>query len=476
MRSVVRTTIGARLPPRKIIVAGAGLAGLTAAYELSNAGHEVVVLESRGHAGGRVRTLRSSFADGLYAEAGGQGFFPVEPNYAAQYAEQFGLRPEPAGRGGLNVFHLRGRTVRLEGLRAEWPVDLTAEERSLGLSGLRAKYLAPAVAELRSLSTPDGWSPAAVDRFDGVSFAELLRSRGASGAAVELLRLSDLDFVGEGAEHYSALDMFGQLYNVNAQAQTLRGNVFAIAGGNDLLPAAFANRLKNRIHYGAALTAIEWSDRRVSAHFDTLAGRNSISGDYLIVALPFSVLRSVEVSPPFSRGKVYAIASLSYNSLARTYVQCARRSWNDDNLSGMATTDLETTYFWDSTVVQVGTRGILQGYIMGSAARRFAKLDQDQQRQFALDQLSRVFPQAAGGAEIVASISWDHEPWTRGGYAWLRPGEGRSIWPHLRTPEGRVHFAGEHTSTWLLHSCMQGALESGVRVAKAVNDHARRTV
>ena len=92
-----------RTAPQRVTVIGAGLAGLAAAYELQRAGHNVTVLEARPFPGGRVRTLRDGFADGLYAEAGGQAYYPVPENYAGKYIEEFGLKSAPGGRGGLTT-------------------------------------------------------------------------------------------------------------------------------------------------------------------------------------------------------------------------------------------------------------------------------------------------------------------------------------------------------------------------------------
>ncbi|MEP7344827.1 MAG: FAD-dependent oxidoreductase, partial [Gemmatimonadaceae bacterium] len=134
-----------------------------------------------------------------------------------------------------------------------------------------------------------------------------------------------------------------------------------------------------------------------------------------------------------------------------------------------ASTDLATTYFWDSTDGQAGTRGILHGYIMGPHARSFASLGATERRTFALNQAGAVFPDVTAHAETVLSVAWDEEPYSRGDYVFLRPGDGKRLFPHVATPEGRVHFAGEHTSTWLLHGSMQGALESGIRAARVIN-------
>ena len=460
--------------PKRIVVIGAGLGGLAAAYELHRAGHTITVLEARPVPGGRVRTLRDGFGDGQYAEAGGQAYFPVPENYAARYIEEFGLSRLPGGRGGLtSLWYLGGRSIRPQtGSATNWPIDLTADEQQLGVDGMRQKYLTPALDELAALLDPakHSWSSEAIDRFDNMSFAELLRSRGASPAAIELLRIADSDYVGEGADAYSSLDMLGHVYNVRAAGRFLRGAFIQILGGNDLLPRAFADRLGNRLRYNAVVNRIERTETGVTVRFQQSGREASVAGDFAVCAIPFSVLRSLTVTPAFSSGKAMAIRELSHTSVARTYIQCKHRFWGDQGFSGSASTDLPTTYFWESTAGQPGARGILHGYIMGPHARAFTRLGSAERRTFAMDQARAVFPDVTTQAEMVQSISWDEEPYSRGDYAFLRPGDGKRLFPHLATPEGRVHFAGEHTSTWFLHGSMQGALESGIRAARAINE------
>ena len=126
--------------PKRVLVVGAGLAGLSAAFELTQAGHDVTVLEARTRPGGRVHTLRDPFADGLYAEAGAARI-PNHHHFTLKYAELFGLTLDPFEPPDVpSVYHVRGQRIRVTpGQKVEWPYDLTAEERALGLNGMREK-------------------------------------------------------------------------------------------------------------------------------------------------------------------------------------------------------------------------------------------------------------------------------------------------------------------------------------------------
>ncbi|MFY9820573.1 MAG: FAD-dependent oxidoreductase [Thermoanaerobaculia bacterium] len=117
-----------------MLVVGAGLAGLAAAYELAQAGHEVTVLEARSRAGGRVQTLREPFADGLYVEAGAATVQDTH-DWTIHYARLFDLPLDPIPHSqGSTLYQVGGRRI-VESAEIPLPFDLTPEEKALGRRG-----------------------------------------------------------------------------------------------------------------------------------------------------------------------------------------------------------------------------------------------------------------------------------------------------------------------------------------------------
>ena len=144
----------------------------------------------------------------------------------------------------------------------------------------------------------------------------------------------------------------------------------------------------------------------------------------------------------------------------------------DQGLSGFALTDLPIADVYNLTVDQPGPRGILQSYSGGPQARGICALTESERVSFVLEQMEKVFPGMREHFEGGVSKCWDEDPWARGASSWYKPGQMSELWPHIARPEGRVHFAGDHTSAWI--RWMQGALESGNRAAREVNEAAQR--
>jgi monoamine oxidase len=446
------------LPPQargKVIVVGAGLAGLSAAYELDRAGYEVIVLEARARPGGRVYTMREPFADGLYAEAGAARIQDTH-EFTLRYVKQFGLTLDPFfPAAGNRVTCIAGK--RLVGKAgpldlAQVPLPFSEEERQLGYVGCLMKYLFGELHALGDTGSPT-WPDRDVSRFE-VSIADFCRRQGASTAFVQTVALGhDLDGM-------SALQF---LRDAALGARTRMW--FKIRGGNDLLPRALADALSPRVLYNAPVRRIEQDATRVRAVYERPDGPATIDADYLVCTLPAGVLVRVEVTPALSPAKRDAIARVGGLPMARVFLQTRRRFWLERGDSGWASTD-DPIDVWDYTRDQPGTRGILGAYTSGRMARRLTGLDSAGRGPYVLDLMERVHPGSREHFETSASYSWITDPWALGAGAEFGPGHLSASYRHLRTPEGRIHFAGEQTSPW--SGWMNGGLESGNRVAAEI--------
>jgi monoamine oxidase len=449
--------------PRTVIVIGAGLAGLSAAYELAAAGHDVTILEARRRPGGRVQTLRDVFADDLHAEAGANRI-GNHHDWTLAYVEHFGLTLEPFEPTDLpTTYHVRGRRLDARpGDRVAWPLELTREERELGLGGIVTRYFAPVFAELGDVTAP-GWPPdSLLQRYDRMTFSELGRSLGMSRDAMDLFVIG-LGAFDDRVDSYSALWLL-RYAALDAELQ----RYYKIKGGNDLLPRALALRLADRIRYGAPVVKIEHDAHGVRVTFSQGGSFHGIAGDYLVCAVPFSLQREIEVSPPLSPGKQTAIEQLPYLSLSKVFLQSRSRFWANQGLSGFAYTDLPVHVVWNVTHEQPGTRGILMAYPRSLQSRRVTAMSEDQRVAFGLEHVAKIFPEIRGDFEGGASKCWDEDAWARGAIAMFKPTQMSTLLPLIAQSEGRVHFAGEHTSAW--NGWMQGALESGNRAAREVHE------
>ena len=236
--------------PKRIIVIGAGLAGMAAAFELVQAGHQVTILEARMRAGGRVQTLREPFSYGMYAEAGAM-YVPDSHDWTMKYVKQFDVPLDPVPHATLStMLRLRGARSSSSRTRRFWPFNLKPDERELDRRGLWQKYVVPTLAELENDLAPD-WPPASLKHYDQISFAEFLRRRGASPDAVAIMNLGLASGLGDGAEAVAALDLLREALH---REQTKE--VSTIKGGSDALPLAYANRLSDKIKYGAPVHSI----------------------------------------------------------------------------------------------------------------------------------------------------------------------------------------------------------------------------
>ena len=446
---------------RRVIVIGAGLAGLAAAWELDHAGYDVVVLEAQMRAGGRVRTLRAPFSDDMHAEAGAMSISDVD-TVTLDYVKRFELPLQQPNATAPRRFRGRGQWITDP---MNTPYKLNAAERELGLRGMYGRYLGAGIERLGDVRSAQ-WKLAQAREMDDLTVAAFLRRQGASDDAIEFLRLTALGLYGDGIDSSSALSV----YLAEAGYQGARGS-FAIEGGNDRLPKAFAKSLADKIHYGCAVTRIAQSETAVDVTATRSGAPFAMSSDYVISAIPATILRTIEVVPGFSSTKGQGIRDLAYSSVSRVYLQSRTRVWQKHYPIAVAHTDAPRTIIEEHTSAQPGPRGIIESHAFGAEARAVAALRESDRIRAAVRVAEALFPGLEKEVEGGATVCWDEDPWTRGAYADWRPGQMSAYFAAISAPEGRIHFAGEHTSRRC--ASMEGALESGKRAATEIL--ARRT-
>ena len=444
---------------RRVVVLGAGLAGLGAAYNLLRHGYDVTVLEAQDRPGGRVQTVRDGFHRGGHAELGAIRIFDSH-EYTLRYASEFGLSITPYDTGA-RAFHMQGRRFLPPPAGQPWPLDAFAAGEQPDPAARFGDYLGSGFAKLGDVFDP-GWPgtvPSALE-LDRTTMAGHMGAQGASAT------WRDWFFAQE-----------GRIARVNAAAGfaveslTTGTMIGSITGGNDRLPMALAAALGHRVRFRSEVVRITQEKREVTIGFRDRGGLHEIRADRCVCALPFAPLRRVTIATPFSAQKMAAIDQLRYMAAARCYFQTRSQFWQRDPLGplgglNLVGTDTMAGRVWNTSSQQADPRlGMVHAYMFDTEALEFAA--HGHQRAAAMRRLMRrMLPGIRGEIVGVADKAWQEDPWAGGGWGWTQPGELAWMFPAMRQVEGRVHFAGEHTSLWI--AWMNGALESAERVVAEI--------
>ncbi len=448
---------------KDVVVIGAGLAGLVAAFELKREGHHVTVLEAQNRVGGRIYTLRAPFAPGLYAEAGGMRI-PRAHDLTLRYCELFDLPLRPFVMGNpRGLVHVGGQRMTREEVDREperLPYQLESHERGRTADELWES----AIGDLRVMVEQDrdtAWAHI-VREYDQYSLYEFLRFKGWSRGAIEYFTV--LNFL-ESDMHNSLVEVLREdLGGAYVDMQE-------IAGGMDRLPNAFYGQLEDEVRFGANVFALDQDGEGVTAHVKTESGRSSIRADYGIITVPFSVLRTIEAVTPFSAGKQRAIRQLNYHASTKILFQVHHRFWEDeDGITGGGTvTELPIRRLNYPTPDLDTTRGVLlASYTWGQDALQWGAMDEETRLEEALEDVARIHPRIREEYEGGTSHAWYSDRWARGAFAMFAPEQQTDLQADIVRPEGRFFFAGEHCS--LYHAWIQGALESGIRAAREIHE------
>ncbi len=440
---------------KSVIIIGAGLAGLSAGYELQKAGWHVTVLEARERVGGRVQTLRT-FKHGLMAEGGGE-FIDQHHTRMIALAKEFNIPLASSGSWQAQDKDW-GCFDGKAGLVADakfWGFDFAAEVQR----GWEA------MAEL-SLKIADPYQPQTADE------AENLDSKSARDwiASLDFHPLTKKYFITYIRSEYtcepealSLLDLCRNAkmyYSSNERPPSMRA-----VGGNDLIPQALANKLTD-VRLNAVVKSVRLKPDGVSVSYTQEDSSLTINADFAILAIPLSTARDIDFGGSLPQPHQRIVNEISYGAVTKVMIQYRKRFWEEKNWNGRLNSDLPIGYIWHATSHLEHESGILTAYTGGGPGVKLSALSNEERIQVAVNEIEKIFPGSSAWIEHAETTAWLNEPFTKASYMNLAPGDVRAHWQTLFTPAGRLFFAGEHATA--IQGFMEGAVESGQRAAQEI--------
>jgi monoamine oxidase len=453
----------------RIAVVGAGLAGLTAAYRLHNAGYSADVFEASSRLGGRCYTARDVFAEGQIAEHGGE-FIDTGHKEIRALAAELGLMLDDVLAATPPQTHplfvVNGKPYSLADATRDWqplyPV-LQAQSASLGDYSYRASTEAARRFDAMTIS---GWVAAYVPGGRAGSLGQLIESAFAEENAADADQQSALNVI-----PVLAVDP-RQDFNLYTTESDQR---FHVRGGNDQIPTRLGERLGVPVRTAMPLVAIaRLANGRVRLSFKRDTGTVDADYDRVILALPFSVLATAVDyrGAGFGPLKVRAITTLPMGKSVKFQMQFTRRAWTGVGCTGeirVPSAVFQTT--WEVTRSQAGQAGILNFFSGGTRAVHVGATDAAALAAEVLRDAAPLLPGLEWNGRVTKD-AWAQNPWSLGSYSYFPPGYQTTTAGIERQPEGHCFFAGEHTSSE--NGYMNGGVESGMRAARQVIASLRR--
>jgi monoamine oxidase len=435
-----------------VIVIGGGIAGLSCGYDLMKRGHDVVVLEASGRAGGHVRTVHDPLADGLYADVGAEHFY--YPGYTLywQYMQEFGLRHIAYPRRDNMVRFFDGKLYTEQDLHSKSILaKLGFNQREVNFLAERPwpelvlLFIQPYVDRIRNEHDPFS---AGISDLDGMTTTDLLRREGASAAAMEHAG-------GSG----SALQTVW-----NAAIKKLRGTplvskqLLRLVGGNQRMTDAFAAQLGGRLRLGCPVLSFEHGASGVKVRYREFGQEKTMEADHLVSCVSLVVLRQMHVTPSWDEAKNFVIQEMPYYTRARVVFQSRTRFWEKDGVSPNWEPPEPTLHELWQIADEVGTpRGVLLGGAQPGVSAEQAEAT-----------FHKFYPGKSADIEQAFIHDWSRDPWAQAcERIAVKPGQLGKFWPKVTEPVGRVHFAGAYCAN--LPAGQEAALESGRRAADEID-------
>jgi len=445
----------------RIVILGAGTAGLTCAYRLQQSGIEAMILEASPRVGGRMYSLQNYFPDDQVAELGGE-LIDTDHHAIRNLARELGCEL-------LDLTYLDGSNGHdyfidntLYKADADWieafrPIA-AAVRRDIG-----------ADAENCDVSWNSGTDRG--KQLDAMSVAEWLDKHGVGGAIRSVLTAAYVGEFGLPLDEQSALNM---LCSVGTNPGTFgifgeSNERFRTRGGNSSIPIRLSQELNRPVDVGTRVEAIR---NRTGGGFDVIIRRGGssvpIRADIVVTTIPLPVMRRLDLRAlDLTNVQRETIEKQGYGTNSKMMAGLSARPWVPMNVTAYTFTDLPFQACWETSRGQSGTHAILTNFTGGKQGLVIGEGPLQERAKEFVAQADKVFPGVAAAytGQAVRQI-WPKYEWALGSYTCFRPGQYQRYFGALQQPQGRLIFAGEHTVAE--SGFMNSAVESGERAATQV--------
>lgn len=418
----------------RVLVIGAGMAGLIAARKLAESGQKVLVLEARGQVGGRIRTLRE---DGEVLELGAE-FIHGKPPELWDLIDEAGL--ETYALDGDDICHKFGKLGKCD------------EQSDI----------------FKFLNTLERWKGPDLAFADYPPLAKLSPEK----------REQIINYVQSfNAADYRQIGIHSLAVQQHAEEELHSDQIFRIRDGYDCLPEFLARKVREagaRIELHRPVERIEWKHGRVHVFAREGGELTQISAGKVVIAVPLGVLQQLAVVFDPVPAPLFAATQLTMGPVRRFTLLFRNRWWVDhesrlSKLSFLFAHDAMPPVWWTAHPWQTRT---LTGWIGGPRSSAFDQCTREQVGDLACRQLARIFPLPLDylRSQLIccATHDWQTDPWTYGAYSYIPAAALESVLRMATPVEDTLFFAGEHTDVTGNWGTVHAAIRSGIRAAQQV--------